>query len=126
MTKIYKRDGSDYEPLPIKEFILEEVKNGIKAVELAALVARAQAEDIDIYTETREFEVSRQIPVKKYSQAPFLNVVNDLIGSGDIVELEYVLPHMDYRVKSFYMPRGTNLNVVRLDRDKEQKGDYLV
>lgn len=30
-----------------------------------------------------------------------------LVESGEIVELEYVLPQMDYRIKSIYFPKGT-------------------
>jgi hypothetical protein len=125
-TKLYKRDGSDYEQEPITNFILEQVAGGIKAVELVARTIKASYETIFIPTETEDKEVNRQIRVNKYTQENYSVLIDQLVTSGDIVELEYVLPQMEHHVKSFYMPRGTNLNVVRKDRVKERKGDYLV
>jgi uncharacterized membrane protein YcjF (UPF0283 family) len=36
-----------------------------------------------------------------------LQAINELVESGEIVELEFVLPSMEYRVKSIYFPKGT-------------------
>jgi hypothetical protein len=33
----------------------------------------------------------------------------ELVSSGEIVELEYILPTMTYRLKSLYFPKGTKL-----------------
>ena len=35
----------------------------------------------------------------------------ELVSSGEIVELEFILPSMDYRMKSIYFPKGTKLYV---------------
>lgn len=36
-----------------------------------------------------------------------LSTLNEMITKGDLVELDYVLPNMEYRVKSMYFPKGT-------------------
>lgn len=37
-----------------------------------------------------------------------VDVIQDLIDTGEIVEQEYSDPSMSYRIKSRYWPRGTN------------------
>jgi len=36
-----------------------------------------------------------------------LEAIMALVIRGDIIELQYTLPHMQYRVKSIYFPKGT-------------------
>jgi len=45
----------------------------------------------------------------------------ELVSSGEIVELEFILPQMDYRLKSIYFPKGTKLYVN--DNDKTEQRD---
>lgn len=40
-----------------------------------------------------------------------LEVLEELVQEGRLVEIEYVLPSMDYRVKSFYLPGGAKTTV---------------
>lgn len=40
-----------------------------------------------------------------------VNTISDLVKSGDLVEVEYVLPSMDYRAKSMYFPKGTEVRI---------------
>lgn len=35
--------------------------------------------------------------------------VQELIASGEIIELEYTLPTLPYQIKSIYFPKGTLL-----------------
>jgi hypothetical protein len=37
----------------------------------------------------------------------FSDVLDELIKNGDIIEVCYTLPQMDYRIKSLYFPKGT-------------------
>lgn len=42
-----------------------------------------------------------------------IQLIDELINEKKIIEVEYVLPTMDYRVKSFLLPFGTNIMVNR-------------
>jgi hypothetical protein len=33
--------------------------------------------------------------------------LNKLVHEGEIIELKYILPIMEYRIKSIYFPKGT-------------------
>lgn len=37
--------------------------------------------------------------------------LDDLVREKEVVEVEYVLPAMNYRTKSMYFPKGTEINV---------------
>ena len=37
----------------------------------------------------------------------YFSILNKMVSNNEIVELEYVLPKMNYRVKSMYFPKGT-------------------
>lgn len=37
--------------------------------------------------------------------------IDSCVEEGLIQEIEYVLPNMDYRIKSFYLPMGTSIIV---------------
>jgi len=39
----------------------------------------------------------------------FSDVLNELVKNGDIIEMCYTLPQMDYRIKSLYFPKGTTI-----------------
>ena len=41
----------------------------------------------------------------------YFNALEELIRDGEIMEIEYTLPNMDYRVKSIYMPKGTSISI---------------
>jgi hypothetical protein len=71
------------------EKILERVEalQGVKAV---ALVSEPEMAVIDNLPQTLE----------------------DLVKDGQLVEVEYVLPNMSWRAKSFYLPAGTKVRVI--------------
>lgn len=78
----------------MKQKILDLVINrqGIKAVELALAVM----EDCNpIHFEIDEFHLA----------------LNELIEQGEIIEITYTLPQLKYRVKSFYLPKGTSFEL---------------
>ncbi len=71
---------------------LISIKQGVKAPELVVevintLIAEGQTTSFD----SEEYQA----------------VINALVESGDVVEMEYILPHMEYRVKSIFFPKGT-------------------
>jgi len=41
----------------------------------------------------------------------FPTLLQELINSGEVVEVEYTLPNMPYRIKSFLLPKGTSVNI---------------
>jgi hypothetical protein len=44
-------------------------------------------------------------------------MIDDLVARGEIMELEYVIPAMNYRIKSLYFPKGTEIKQVRLGKE---------
>lgn len=36
----------------------------------------------------------------------------DLLNTREVIEIEYILPQMDYRIKSMYFPKGTQFKFV--------------
>lgn len=40
-----------------------------------------------------------------------IGTINKLVKTGELVEVEYVLPDMDYRAKSLYFPKGTKVSL---------------
>ena len=40
------------------------------------------------------------------------NLLDELVQEGKIIEIEYKLPEMDWRVKSFYLPAGTEIRIM--------------
>jgi len=45
------------------------------------------------------------------SSHDILESIGHLVKNGELVEVEYNLPEMPYRVKSFLLPKGTNLYI---------------
>lgn len=79
----------------LTEIILEKVQNGIKATELCA----------EIPSELHKHKI------QLYNSDEILREIERLIKTGEIVEMEYVLPHINYRIKSFLLPKGTIINL---------------
>lgn len=77
-----------------KELLVYLVKehNGLKGTQLGAEFAQAVHRD-------KMAEVPEGFDIAQ--------ALDELAKTGDLVELEYVVPGMEYRVKSFYMPKGT-------------------
>ena len=76
----------------MKEIILDilRLQNGIKAVDLA----------LDT--------MSRVNPVR-FCTEEYHKTIDELVSSGEIIEIEYINPEMPYRVKSIYFSKGTFL-----------------
>lgn len=45
-------------------------------------------------------------------------ILEEMVSEGKLVEVEYLLPNMNYRIKSFLLPAGTVLNNVKPIRRK--------
>ncbi len=39
------------------------------------------------------------------------DLLEELVKEGQLLEVQYVLPNMDYRFKSFYLPTGTSVTI---------------
>ena len=44
-------------------------------------------------------------------------LINELIDEGKLVEIEYVLPELEFRVKSYLLPSGTKVLQVKNESD---------
>lgn len=80
----------DYEHLP--ETIIRIVNNnqGLKGTEL---VLKLMSADLNIEATT------------------LLKAIDEVVQDGEIIEVEYTLPMMNYRVKSMYFPKGTVIKI---------------
>lgn len=76
----------------IKTTVLEHIAYGIKGNELAV-------------------QITYELHNKKIAVNPeiILETINQMVEDGEILEIEYVLPHIDYRIKSFYLPKGARV-----------------
>lgn len=76
--------------LTVRVVQIVEAAQGIKGAELSARLA---TEFLDLQGEE------------------ILQHIFHMIENGELVEIEYELPAMRYRTKSFILPRGTTINV---------------
>lgn len=51
--------------------------------------------------------VMNHVGPTSFEHDEFHLAINRLVNEKQVVELEYVLPNMEYRVKSMYFPKGT-------------------
>ncbi len=81
----------------LKERIIEIVteKQGLKATELAAVLGQ----------DPKVFESSTTIT----------DLILELVRERRLVEVEYVLPHLGYRVKSFLLPAESQVRTTAPD-----------
>lgn len=40
-----------------------------------------------------------------------VNEIYQLANEGKLIEIEYVLPRLNFRIKSFMLPQGTKINI---------------
>jgi predicted DNA-binding transcriptional regulator YafY len=74
--------------MDVKEAIVKVVEEhqGLKATELVVKI-------FDYVTPSESSKV--------------LDAIQELVENGELVEIEYTLPKMAYRTKSFLLPKGT-------------------
>lgn len=46
----------------------------------------------------------------KFTDVEYQQELESLLKNGEVVELEYILPQLNYRIKSMYFPKGTVFN----------------
>lgn len=78
----------------IKKFVVRivEARQGIKGVELATKLAG----------EFFHYNLEGTV---------ITGILELLVEEGSILEIEYVLPQLEYRVKSFYLPKGSTVRI---------------
>jgi hypothetical protein len=54
-------------------------------------------------------KVMEEINPHKFSIEEYNKALDELTKTNQILEIEYILPQMDYRIKSFFLPSGTEL-----------------
>lgn len=55
--------------------------------------------------------------LQNFSTDDLLNLIEKMVGEGEIVEVEYVLPTMPWLAKSFYLPKDVRLSVIYNSND---------
>ena len=87
----------------IREQIIKVVNEaqGIKGVDLSCRLTEYM---------NYEFNMSGEIPITTYSNL-FQGIMEELVAAGEIIEVEYVLPSMDYRTKSMFFPKKTEIKI---------------
>lgn len=80
----------------VRSYIIRtvEARQGMKGVELAV-------------------ELAGEFFNSQMTNDAILDVIEELVLDGSILEIEYALPSMPYRVKSFYLPKGTDISINR-------------
>lgn len=43
-----------------------------------------------------------------------LALILEMVDEGELVEVDYVLPNLNYRIKSFLLPKGTEVRCANL------------
>lgn len=55
----------------------------------------------------------------EFKSGQVLEELTRMVKEGEIIEIEYTLPDMNYRIRSFYLPKGTKLYVNKNRNDKQ-------
>lgn len=57
------------------------------------------------------FEIGRQTEGERFSWGNVPDLLDELVEQKKIREVEYVLPSLNYRCKSYYLPANTEIRV---------------
>lgn len=57
-------------------------------------------------------DLAVELAMMEFGENDPLELLNELVKENRIIEIEYVLPQMGFRVKSFYLPVGTEIRVL--------------
>lgn len=89
----------------IKREIIEMVHSmqGCKAVELFAAITKW------LYRQKEEAPFSQNggFPSSFITHEFIMKLIEELVKEGELIEIQYNLPRMDYRNKSFLLPKGS-------------------
>jgi hypothetical protein len=56
---------------------------------------------------------------EEFARHDFMQALQEAIDEGDIEEVEYILPQLDFRIKSFLLPKNTQIFLGSSPDDKE-------
>ena len=90
MSTIEEQDNKDIEMAMIE---IVNNHNGMKATELAVEIIEKLAKEGNI------------------PSFDFVDVLENIVNKGLLVEVEYTIPSMDWRIKSFLLPAGSSVQV---------------
>ena len=65
---------------------------------------------VEAYQGLKSTELVAKLGEAGFHDVSWPEVFEALVKKGRLTEVEYTLPAMPYRVKSFYMPGGTNVS----------------
>lgn len=46
-----------------------------------------------------------------FKSSEFLTTISELVKEGELIEIEFTFPGMEYRMKSFFLPKGTVIGI---------------
>lgn len=78
-----------------------------KLQQIEAIILKAINDSTGIKATELILRVIRELMPKDLNVGEFEELLTSLVDKGEIVELEYTVPKLDYRVKSIYFPKGT-------------------
>ena len=81
--------------------------------ELKDIILQVVKEKNGLNSITLILDVMRLSNIQKFSQVEYNRNIEQLIKGGDIIELEYIGPHINYRIKSLYFIKGTTFPNIR-------------
>lgn len=80
----------------------DEVRKSISDLVLEIVNARGSVKIVDL-----TLSVINKLHPIDFTGEEFINILDELVEKGEILELEYVVPNMNYRVKSILFPKDT-------------------
>jgi hypothetical protein len=86
---------------------LEGLSKQVKEVSMKEIVLHMVNTHPAINNVELAMKVMSQVNPAIFDVEDYWKRLADLIKDGEIIELEYVLPIHDYRIKSLYFPKGT-------------------
>lgn len=75
--------------------LIQKVVESVQGIKATALIAE-----------------ERLTPVLLSTEHNIVLLLNEMVELGDLVEVEYILPSIPYRVKSFLLPKGSKIGSI--------------
>ena len=76
----------------------------------------AKAEIVDVVSEVQGCKATELIAHERILSLvaeghKVVEMIAELCDEGELVEVEYVVPNISYRIKSFLLPKGTQISI---------------
>jgi len=64
---------------------------------------------VESYQGLKSIEIIAHIPINETVGIDMIKVLDELVMDGCLIEIEYELPTLPNRIKSFYLPKGSKI-----------------